>query len=96
MVRCYITAALNFSLYASPGTERPPLSVPDNGHLNHKEGNGTFNSSCHFKCYFGHLTIGSLPCGVTGAHNGTKPSCSSNHFIFFFMGGAWVTKKSDH
>lgn len=87
-VTCYITATpLNFSLFVPSVTEYPSLSGPDNGHLSYTEGNNTLNSSCQQTCYLGFLTIGSLPCRVTGAWNGTRAACESN-----VMGGGGSPK----
>lgn len=75
-VTCYITATpLNFSLFVPSVTEYPSMSGPDNGYLSYMEGNNTtLNSSCQHTCHIGFL----LPCGVTGAWNGTRAACESN------------------
>lgn len=84
-VTCYITATpLNFSLFVPSVTDYPSLFGPDNGYLSYTEGNNTLNSSCQHTCFFGFLTIDSLPCRVTGAWNGTMLACESN-----VVGGSW-------
>lgn len=87
-VTCYITATpLNSSLFVPSVTDYPSLFGPDNGYRSYTEGNNTLNSSCQHTCFFGFLTIDSLPCRVTGAWNGTMLACESN-----VVGG--VMKKS--
>lgn len=91
---------LNCTLFVPPATEYPSLPRSDNGFLSYTEGNIIFNSfSCQHKCYLGYLTIGSLPCGASGAWNVTRSTCASNLLIYIIGIIIWwhycTTKGSD-
>ncbi|XP_056894854.1 L-selectin-like isoform X2 [Takifugu flavidus] len=70
----------------------PSLSGPENGFQSYTEGNSAFNSSCQQRCYLGFWTIGSLPCGVIGVWNGTRPACADYKvFVLLPFGGGAVS-----
>lgn len=81
-VRHYIIVTLPI-LACSPATGYPSLSGPENRYQSYTEENSAFNSSCQQRCYLGFLTIGSLPCGVIGVWNGTRPACAGNLCVLF-------------
>ncbi|XP_072245735.1 E-selectin-like [Leuresthes tenuis] len=56
----------------------PRSYQPDDGYLICSKGNGTFNTTCQFKCH-GFLVIGlsEVTCEATGEWKGPRPVCSS-------------------